>query len=72
MITLVEIEAALPTLKPAEIQRLEAVLRETRECNEKKHLQELYGRTGVQPFPQREGSPVTTEMVLQICEEEGI
>ena len=72
MITLAEIEATLPTLQPSEIARLENILREVREQAEKEHREELYRRLGFRPFENKDGKTVTTEMVLQMCEEEGI
>ena len=72
MSTLAEIEVAVATLSPEEQKHLEAFLRELREQAEEAHLQELYRRTGVHPFPKGGGPPVTVELVQQICDEEGI
>ena len=73
MSTLAEIEAAVATLQPAEIEHLENVLRELRSrTSEQQRLQELYQRTGFHPFPKSGGEPVTIEAVRQLCEDEGV
>lgn len=73
MTTLAEIEAAATALKPEEREHLETLLREQRERENDAHLEELYQRTGFRPLPKRPGDkPVTTEIVRQICDEEGI
>ena len=72
MITFAEIEAALPTLKLEEVERLEILVRELRVHADEEQREELYRRVGFRPFEDKDGKPVTTEMVLQLCEEEGI
>lgn len=74
MSTLQEIEAAVLTLTPEERQSLETLLRSLRaqEQKEEDELRELARRNGFNPFAKRSGAPVTTELVRQICEDEGI
>ncbi len=72
MSTLAEIEAAVDSLTPGEMERLESLLRERRTRHEEAQMEELYRRIGYLPLPKRPGQPVTREMVRQLREEEGI
>ena len=72
MSTLAEIEAAVDSLTPGEVEKLETMLRERRTRQEEAQMEELYRRIGYVPLPKREGQPVTREMVRQLREEEGI
>ena len=73
MSTLAEIEAAVATLRPEEIARLQTFLQELcAQTAEEQRLQELYQRTGFHPFPKHSGRIVTNEMVQQLREAEDI
>lgn len=73
MSTLAEIEAAVATLTPAELDQLEALLRDVRARHtEGSDLEEIARRNGFAPLPRRNDEIITAEMVRQICEEEGI
>ena len=72
MSTLAEIEAAVDSLTPSEIEKLESLLRERRTRQEEAQMEELYRRIGYVPLPKREGQPVTREMVRQLRDEENI
>ena len=71
MSKLAEIEAAVDSLTPGEIEKLESLLRERRARQEEAQMQELYRRIGYVPLPNRAGQPVTREAIRQLREEEG-
>ena len=73
MSTLAEIEAALARLAPAELDELATLLENLRAAHaDESDLAELERHIGFVPFPKRAGEPVTTELVRQLCEEEGV
>jgi hypothetical protein len=73
MSTLAEIEAAVVTLGPRELDQLEKLLLELRAQHQRESsLQDLYRVTGFDPLPKRSEKVITIEMVRQLCEEEGI
>lgn len=72
MSTLAEIEAAVATLQPQEMERLEIILHELQERAREERLQELYKLTGFHPLPRRDNRMITNEMVNRIREDEGL
>ena len=72
MSNLAEIEAAVISLTPREIEHLHKLLHELRARHEEARLEELYRYIGFIPLPKRTGPPVTREMVRQLREEEEI
>ena len=72
MSTLAEIEAAVASLTPQEMARLENLLHELRTRQEEGELEELYRSIGFVPLPKRAGQSVTRAMVRQLREEEDI
>lgn len=72
MSTLAEIEAAVVSLTPTEMEHLESLLRDLRAQQEEAQMNEFYQRIGFVPLPKRAGQPVTREMVRQLREEENV
>ena len=57
MSALAEIEAAVASLTPQEMEHLESLLHELRARQEEAQLEELYRRVRFVPLPKRAGQP---------------